>query len=44
VRIAAHVTSTAVPTHASVGFDVIHEDLDHPPFSELPRVLARLRG
>ena len=24
-------------------FDVIHEDVDYPPFSELPRVLARLR-
>ena len=40
---------------AQLGFDVIHEDLDffahdlgecvvtNPPFSELPRVLARLR-
>jgi hypothetical protein len=40
---------------AELGFDVIHEDLDffahdlgecvvtNPPFSELPRVLARLR-
>ena len=40
---------------AALGFDVIHEDLDFfthdlgecvvtkPPFSELPRVLARLR-
>ena len=28
---------------AELGFDVIHEDVDYPPFSELPRVLARLR-
>ena len=28
---------------AELGFDVIHEDVDCPPFSELPRVLARLR-
>jgi len=26
-----------------LGFDVIHEDVDYPPFSELPQVLARLR-
>ena len=26
-----------------LGFDVIHEDVDYPSFSELPRVLARLR-
>ena len=28
---------------AELGFDVIHEDVDYPPLSELPRVLARLR-
>ena len=28
---------------AQLGFEVIHEDLDYPPFNELPRVLARLR-
>ena len=28
---------------AELGFDVIHEDVDYPPFSALPRVLARLR-
>ena len=28
---------------AELGFDVIYEDIDYPPFSELPRVFARLR-